>query len=73
MLTMLSKGLLERLDVTLEEVLKHTEPIRRNDRQSQRMNDTVQVDPRWLRVEITVFAAVHEASMPGEARGWHSI
>ena len=46
MLILLSKGLLETLDVTLEEVLKDPEPIWRNDSQSQRVNDTVQADPR---------------------------
>ena len=72
-LILLSKGLLETLDVTLEEVLKDPKPIWRNDSQSQRVNDTVQADPRWLRCEIAFFEAVHEASLPGEVRWWHSI
>ena len=73
MLILISKGLLETLDVTLEEVLKDPKPIWRNDSQSQRVNDTVQADPRWLRCEIAFFEAVHEASLPGEVRWWHSI
>ena len=72
-LILLSKGLLETLDVTLERVLKDPEPIWRNDSQSQRVNDTVQADPRWLRGAIALFEAVHEASLPGEVRWWHSI
>ncbi len=70
---MLSKGPLETLDVTLDEVLKDSEPIRRNDNQGQRVNDTAQADPRWLRGEISVFEAVHDVSLPGEALWWHSI
>ena len=72
-LIMLSKGLLETFDVTREKVLKDPEPIRRNDSKSQRVNDTAQADLRWLRGEIAVFEAVHEASLPGDARWWHSI
>ena len=70
---LLSKGLLETLGVTLEEVLNNPDSLWREDGEGQRVNDFVQADPRWLGGEIAFFEAIHKASIPGETRWWHSI
>ncbi len=70
---LLSKGLLEALGVTLEEVLKDPDRLWSADSDGQRVNDIVQADPRWLRGEIAFFEAIHKAAIPGETRWWRSI
>jgi transcriptional regulator with XRE-family HTH domain len=70
---LLSKGLLETLGVTLEEVLTDPDSLWVEDSDGHRVNDTVQADPRWLGGEIAFFEAIHKASIPGESRWWHSI
>ncbi len=70
---LLSKGLLEAIGVTLEEVLKDPDRLWSADSDGQRVNDIVQADPRWLRGEIAFFETIHKAAIPGETRWWRSI
>ena len=69
---LVSKGLLQKLGVDLEEMLAATSPFWGGD--DQRVNDTVQGDPRWLKGEIAFFEAVHRAAdTHGSGLWWHSI
>ena len=69
---LLSKGLLETFGVTLDDVLDKPHEFWAEG--AQRVNETVQADPRWLRGEIAFFEAIHKANptrLPG--RWWRTI
>ncbi len=56
---LLSKGLLEEIGVTLEEVLENPRAFWTDE--DQRINETVQSDPRWLRGEMAFVETIHKA------------
>ena len=69
---MLSQGLLEELGVTLEDVLKDPHAFWTDD--DQRVNETVQSDPRWRKGEIAFIETTHKAdSTRHPGRWWRTI
>ena len=69
---LLSKGLLKEIGVTLEEVLEDPHAFWTDD--DQRVNDTVQDDPRWLKGEIAFIETIHKAHIEHHSNNWwHTI